>query len=322
VDANLLVDTNLNFVLELRWKEKMVTVAALYQFAPLSDYKDLQAPLTALCHEHGVKGTLLLAEEGINGTIAGTREGIDAVVGLIRSHPLLNNLEYKESAAKRMPFHRLKVRLKKEIVTLGVPGIDPLKKVGTYLDLEEWNAVIQDPDVLLIDTRNDYEYQMGTFKGALNPNTQTFTQFPQFVQEQCDVTRHKKVALFCTGGIRCEKASSYMLEQGFETVYHLKGGILKYLEEMPEERSLWTGDCFVFDERVGVQHGLNLGVYESCRSCRFPISPEDKLSPNYEEGVTCPHCYDEITEEKKKRAQARHLQVKLAEARGQKHIGR
>lgn len=300
----------------------MFTVAALYQFAPLSDYKEIQPPLQKLCDEHGVKGTLLLAEEGINGTIAGTRQGIDSVVSFIRSHPLLNNLEYKESFAKEMPFHRMKVRLKKEIVTLGVPGISPTKKVGTYVEATEWNELIQDPDVIVIDTRNEYEYHMGSFKGAINPETRTFSQFPKFVQENCDVTRHKKVAMFCTGGIRCEKASSYMLEQGFKEVYHLKGGILKYLEEVEEAESLWQGECFVFDERVGVKHKLELGDYESCRSCRFPVSPKDKLSPEYEEGVTCPHCYDTITEARKKRAQARHFQVKLAEARGQKHIGR
>lgn len=300
----------------------MLTVAALYQFAALTDYRDLQKPLQELCDQHGVKGTLLLAEEGINGTIAGTRQGIEEVVGFIQSHPLLNNLEYKESFAKTMPFHRMKVRLKKEIVTLGVPGVSPTKKVGTYVDAKEWNDLIQDPEVIVIDTRNDYEYTMGSFKGAMNPNTQTFTQFPKFVQENCDVTRHKKVAMFCTGGIRCEKASSYMLEQGFSEVYHLKGGILKYLEDIPEEQSLWEGECFVFDERVGVKHGLAIGEYEFCRSCRFPISPQDKLSSKYEEGVSCPHCYDTITEEKKRRAQARHFQVKLAQARGQKHIGR
>lgn len=300
----------------------MLTVAALYQFAPLSDYKEVQAPLQMICDEHGVKGILLLAEEGINGTIAGTREGIDAVVGYIRSHPLLNNLEYKESFAAHPPFRRMKVRLKKEIVTLGIPEISPTKKVGTYVEASEWNDLMQDPDVIVIDTRNDYEYQMGSFHGALNPETKSFSEFPKFVQENCDVTRHKKIAMFCTGGIRCEKASSYMLEQGFEEVYHLKGGILKYLETVPEDASLWDGECFVFDERIGVKHGLEIGEYESCRSCRFPVSPADKHSAKFEEGVTCPNCFDTITDAKRKRAQARHLQMKLAESRGQKHIGR
>ncbi|AIK95874.1 rhodanese-related sulfurtransferase [Candidatus Odyssella acanthamoebae] len=301
----------------------MFKVAALYQFAPLSDcYKAIQAPLQQLCDTHGVKGTLLLAEEGINGTIAGIGEGIDAVVGFIRSNPLLNNLEYKESFAKTMPFHRMKVRLKKEIVTLGVPGISPTKKVGTYVNAKDWNDLIQDPEVIVIDTRNDYECRMGSFEGAINPKTDTFTQFPKFVQENCDVTRHKKVAMFCTGGIRCEKASSYMLEQGFEEVYHLKGGILKYLEDVKEESSLWNGECFVFDERVGVKHGLQLGEHEYCRSCRLPVSPDDKLSAKYEEGITCPNCYDAMTEKKRKRAQARHFQVTLAKSRGLKHIGR
>ena len=300
----------------------MLIVAALYQFAKFDTYKETQKILQDLCDQHEVKGTLLLAEEGINGTIAGTREGIDAVIGFIKSIGIFNNLEYKESHAETMPFHRMKVRLKKEIVTLGVPGVSPTKKVGTYLNPEQWNEMIQDPDVIVIDTRNDYEYHMGTFKGALNPDTQTFTQFPKFVQENCDVTKHKKVAMFCTGGIRCEKASSYMLEQGFEEVYHLKGGILQYLEDMPKEKSLWDGECFVFDERVGIKHGLEIGEYESCRSCRFPVSKTDRMNPKFEEGVSCPHCYDDLTDKKRNRARARHEQVQLAEQRGHKHIGR
>ncbi|MBX3456798.1 MAG: rhodanese-related sulfurtransferase [Candidatus Paracaedibacteraceae bacterium] len=300
----------------------MLVVAALYQFAKFGTYQETQKPLQDLCDQHGVKGTLLLAEEGINGTIAGTRDGIDAVIGFIKSIGIFNNLEYKESHAEAMPFHRMKVRLKKEIVTLGVPDVSPTKKVGTYLNPEQWNEMIQDPDVIVIDTRNDYEYHMGTFKGALNPDTQTFTQFPKFVQENCDVTKHKKVAMFCTGGIRCEKASSYMLEQGFEEVYHLKGGILQYLEDMPEEKSLWDGECFVFDERVGIKHGLEIGEYESCRSCRFPVSKTDRMNPKFEEGVSCPHCYDDLTDKKRARARARHEQVQLAEQRGYKHIGR
>lgn len=300
----------------------MLTVAALYQFAKFDTYEENQQPLRDLCDQHGVKGILLLASEGINGTIAGTRDGIDAVIGFIRSIGIFNNLEYKESLSEIMPFHRMKVRLKKEIVTLGVPGVSPTNKVGTYLSPQEWNDVIQDPDVLVIDTRNNYEYLMGTFKDALNPETKTFSEFPKFVQENCDVTKHKKVAMFCTGGIRCEKASSYMMEQGFEEVYHLKGGILQYLEDVPQEKSLWDGECFVFDERVGITHGLEVGDYKSCRSCRMPVSIEDRTNPKYEENISCHQCYDGLTDEKRQRSQARNLQMKLARERGQKHIGR
>lgn len=299
----------------------MIVVAALYKFALLENFKDLQNPLKELCDAHGVKGTLLLAQEGINGTIAGSRAGIDHVISFIRSNPLLSDLEYKESHADKMPFYRMKVRLKKEIVTLGVPGISPTKKVGTYVSPEEWNQVISDPEVLLIDTRNDYEVEMGTFKGAINPKTDIFSQFPDFVKKNFDPKKHKKVAMFCTGGIRCEKASSYMLEQGFDEVFHLKGGILKYLEVVPSTQSSWVGECFVFDERVGIKHGLEIGEYELCRACRLPISPDDKNSPQYIEGISCSHCFSTKTPAQKKRATDRHKQVLLARSRGEKHIG-
>ena len=300
----------------------MIIVAALYKFAPLPEFRDLQQSLKECCEAGGVMGTLLLAEEGINGTIAGTRQAIDAVMALIRSIPALEDLEYKESHAPQMPFYRLKVRLKTEIVTLGVPGVSPLKKVGTYVAPKEWNDLISNPDVLVLDTRNDYETVMGTFQGDLDPKTKTFRSFPDYVKANLDPAKHKKIAMYCTGGIRCEKASSYMLEQGFEEVYHLKGGILKYLEEVDNQESLWEGECFVFDERVGIKHNLDLGTFELCRSCRQPLAPEDKTSPKFVEGITCPGCFDTISEKSKQRAAERQKQIRLAKQRGQKHIGR
>ena len=299
-----------------------IVVAALYKFASLPDYKDMQAPLLARCHEHGIKGTLLLAQEGINGTVAGSREGIDALLQYLRTDERLADIDHKESFAETMPFYRMKVRLKKEIVTLGVPGIDPNKKVGTYVPPKRWNSLISDPDVLVVDTRNAYEYEIGTFKGAIDPHTETFREFPEFVHKNLDPAKHKKVAMFCTGGIRCEKASAYMLEQGFEEVYHLQGGILKYLEEVPAEESLWEGECFVFDQRVAVKQGLELGDYALCHACRHPVSPEDKLSPEYQEGVSCPHCYAQLSEEKRRSAAERQKQVELALQRGDMHLGK
>lgn len=303
-------------------KAMKIIVAALYKFAPLPNFEMFQQPLKECCEAGGVMGTLLLATEGINGTIAGTREAIDAVISLIRAIPGFETLEYKESFAEKMPFYRLKVRLKNEIVALGVPGISPLKKVGTYVAPKNWNDLISDPEVLVIDTRNDYETVMGTFRGAMDPQTKTFGAFPDFVNTALDPTKHKKVAMYCTGGIRCEKASAYMLEQGFEEVFHLKGGILKYLEDVKEEESLWEGECFVFDERVGIKHNLDLGRFELCRSCRQPITPEDKTSPKFVAGITCPSCFDTISEKSKQRATERQKQIELAKARGHKHIGR
>lgn len=236
-----------------------VVVAALYKFVTLEDYKEMRVPLLAECKKTRILGTLLLAHEGINGTIAGTREDIDLILAHLRSDPRFADLEHKESFVESMPFLRMKVRLKKEIVTLGVPGIDPNKKVGTYVDAKDWNALISDPSVTVIDTRNDYEFEMGTFKNAVNPKTKSFREFPAFAQANLDPAKAPKIAIFCTGGIRCEKASSYLMEQGFSEVYHLKGGILKYLEKVPEEQSLWQGKCFVFDQR-GVLDRENLGT--------------------------------------------------------------
>ncbi|HUX79719.1 MAG TPA: rhodanese-related sulfurtransferase [Alphaproteobacteria bacterium] len=295
-----------------------IFVAALYQFIPFPDFREVQPRLKSLCDQEKIKGILLLADEGINGTVAGSREAIDKLRSYLQTR--FNALEYKESWADEMPFHRMKVRLKKEIVTLGVPGVNPCEKVGTYVAPEDWNDLISDPEVLLIDTRNDYEVKIGSFKKAVNPATPSFTDFPEFVQT-LDKSKHKRVAMYCTGGIRCEKASSYLLSQGFENVYHLKGGILKYLETVPSEKSLWEGECFVFDNRVAVSHGLNLGHFKTCYGCRQPISEDDIASPFYERGVSCPHCYTTLTPEKRNSVRQRQRQEDLARARGEKHIG-
>ena len=285
-------------------------VATFYKFVKLPDFAQMQAPLLAYCQAQGIRGTILLAAEGINGTIAGCRQAIDSVLSFLRSDPRLIDLEHKESHADSPPFDRLKVRLKKEIVTLGLPEIDPSDRVGTYVSPQEWNALISDPEVTLIDARNDYEVSIGTFKGAQNPKTASFRQFPDYVRTHLDPTKHKKVAMFCTGGIRCEKATSLMMAQGFQEVYHLQGGILKYLEEVPPEESLWQGECFVFDQRVAVEHGLEAGTHEMCRSCGHPIAESDKTSPHYQEGISCPHCFDSLTQEKRARQEARQQQMK------------
>jgi UPF0176 protein len=299
--------------------------AALYKFVSMPDYKALQAPILAECQKHHIKGTLLLAEEGINGTIAGLSGDIHAVLTYLRSDPIFagrfTDLEHKESYADNHPFYRMKVKLKKEIVTMGVPNVNPNSTVGTYVKPQDWNAIISDPDVIVLDTRNDYEVHIGTFKGAADPKTATFREFPKYVAENLDKTKHKKVAMFCTGGIRCEKASSYMKEQGFEEVYHLQGGILKYLETVPEAESLWQGECFVFDQRVAVKHGLEVGDYDQCFACRMPLSPEEMQHPHYTPGISCQHCYDKTSEEKKAALTERQKQVILAKARGETHIG-
>ena len=289
-----------------------VVVAALYHFARLAGHEALQQPLADLCDNRSVKGTLLLAREGVNGTIAGSRSAIDAVLAHLRAIPGLEALEHKESSAHKMPFRRMKVRLKKEIVTMGVPDIDPLEGVGAYVDPQDWNKLISDPDTILIDTRNDYEVGIGTFKGAINPETSTFREFPGWVENAGPEDRSKPVAMFCTGGIRCEKATAFMRAKGYENVFHLKGGILKYLEEVPEEESLWQGSCFVFDERVAVTHGLRESDEILCRACRNPVSPEEQASELFEEGVSCPHCHASRSEEDRERLRMRHRQM-LAE---------
>jgi UPF0176 protein len=296
-------------------------VAALYKFVDLPDFAELQAPLKAVCDENAVMGTLLLAIEGINGTIAGPEKAIRAVLSWLKRDPRFSDLEHKESWAEgENPFYRMKVRLKREIVTMGVPGVDPNKEVGTYVDPDEWNALISDPETVVIDTRNDYEVAIGTFKGALNPETVSFREFPDWVKRQEGLHNKPKIAMFCTGGIRCEKASSYLKMEGFEDVYHLKGGILKYLETMPEADSLWEGECFVFDNRVSVGFGLKPGPYDLCHACRMPISEENKLSPQYAEGVSCPHCHDRMSAEQRARFIERQRQIELARQRGEDHI--
>ena len=298
-----------------------VVVCALYKFVQLDNYEALREPLRLTLEENGIRGTLLLASEGINGTVAGSREGIDAMLAWLDQQPGLENIVYKESYDETMPFYRTKVKLKKEIVTMGVEGVDPRKVVGTYVKPKDWNALISDPDVVLIDTRNDYEFQIGTFENAVNPKTDTFREFPQYVKENLDPEKNKKVAMFCTGGIRCEKSTAYLKEQGFEEVYHLEGGILKYLEEVPEEETMWKGECFVFDNRVSVNHKLEKGEYDQCHACRMPITEEEKQDERFEQGVSCPHCFDKYTEEQRRRFVERERQVQLAKSRGEAHIG-
>ena len=299
--------------------------AALYKFVSLPDYRDLQAPLLAVCETRKVKGTLLLAEEGINGTVAGLPEDIHALLDYLRNDAIfqgrLADLEHKESWADRMPFYRMKVRLKQEIVKLGVPEVKPSEMAGTYVRPEDWNALISDPDVIVVDTRNDYEVAIGTFKGAVNPHTKSFTELPDWVAQAKSLREKRKVAMFCTGGIRCEKSTAYLRSQGFDEVYHLQGGILKYLETVPPEDSLWQGECFVFDERVSVGHGLKQGDFQLCRACRYPLSAQDRQSPHYRLGVSCAHCHDKTTPEQKEAFAERQRQVELAEQRRQAHIG-
>ena len=298
-----------------------VIVAALYKFVALPDYRELREPLLDVCLNAGVKGTLLLATEGINGTIAGSRLAIDEVLAYLKSDARFNDIDHKESLDSELPFYRMKVKLKKEIVTMGREGIDPKMLVGHYIEPQDWNALITDPEVTVIDTRNHYECDIGSFEGAINPQTTTFKEMPAFVDQQLDPAKHKKVAMFCTGGIRCEKSTAYLLEQGFDEVYHLKGGILKYLEEVPEEKSLWQGECFVFDNRVAVDHDLNVGSYDQCHGCRHPITEAQKSSPHYQRGVCCPLCYDQLTIDQKERFAERQKQIDLAADRNESHIG-
>lgn len=295
-------------------------VAALYRFATFPEFEQFREPLRACMVEHDVRGTLLLAAEGINGTIAGTREGVDAVIALIEQDPRFTNLAPKESFAAENPFYRTKVKLKREIVTMGVDSIDPNKIVGTYVEPQQWNELIDDPEVLLLDTRNKYEVEIGTFESAVNPQTESFREFPDYVKRNLDPKKHKKVAMFCTGGIRCEKSTNYLLSQGVEEVYHLKGGILKYLEEVPAKQSTWQGECFVFDGRVSVGHGLKEGPHLLCHACRRPILPDDKNRPEYEHGVSCHLCIEETSDEDKARFRERQKQIRLAEARGERHL--
>ena len=299
----------------------MYTVAALYKFTSFDDPSVLKGPLAKLACSHGVKGTLLLAREGINGTIAGMREGIDAVLEHIRGLPGCADLEWKESTASEMPFVRLKVRVKKEIVTMHQPHVDPTAAVGRYVQPEDWNELISDPNVAVIDTRNDYEVAIGSFEGAIDPETRSFSDFPDWWKRNHNRFQGKRIAMFCTGGIRCEKSTNYLISQGVEEVYHLKGGILKYLEEVPEEQSLWHGECFVFDQRVSVGHGLVEGSFDLCHACRRPLSDDDKQDAAYEPGVSCARCLDEHSDADRVRFRERQRQIQLAKSRGRAHLG-
>ena len=296
-------------------------VAALYRFVRLEDYENLRGPLLAFCEARGIRGTLLLAEEGINGTIAGTAQAISEVLAYLKKDDRLADLECKFSYNTDRPFLRMKVKLKKEIVTMGRPGIDPNQSVGRYASPEQWNTLVDDPECLVIDTRNDYEVEIGTFQGAINPNTTSFREFPEWVEKNLDPSKHKKVAMFCTGGIRCEKSTSLLVSMGFEDVWHLQGGILNYLEKTPVEQTRWDGECFVFDSRVSVDHDLEKGSYDQCYACRFPIDDAQKASDLYVPGVSCPRCHDAHSDQQKERFTERQKQIALAKARGEAHIG-
>ncbi|MEY4189856.1 MAG: hypothetical protein RIR17_592 [Planctomycetota bacterium] len=296
-------------------------VSAFYKFAKLIDFQDLKAPFLEFCLSKNINGTILLALEGINGTVAGSRESIDSLMNFLRSDSRLHDIDHKESYTNEPPFDRMKVKLKKEIVPLGVPSVDPNTLVGTYVSPEEWNELISDPEVIIIDTRNDYEFDIGTFKGAIDPNTRRFRDFPSFVNNNLDPEKHQKIAMFCTGGIRCEKASSFMLQQGFKEVFHLKGGILKYLEKIPEDKSLWQGECFVFDQRIAVGNGLIVGNHEQCYACRHPVSAVDRDSHKFRLGVSCPHCFDNLPEKTRARAMERQKQNELAKIRSNNSKG-
>lgn len=295
-------------------------VVTFYRFALLEDFESMQEPIEQFCKKCDVRGIILLAKEGINSTIAGPKEGIYQVLTFLKENERLSNLTWKESYATEQPFRKLRVRLKQEIVKMGVDGIDPNKIVGTYVKPKDWNELICNPDVVVIDTRNDYEVKIGTFKNAIDPDIESFSELPQWVERNIDHESQPKVAMFCTGGIRCEKSTAYLKEQGFEDVFHLEGGILKYLEEVPEDESMWDGQCFVFDERVSVGHGLEVGQYELCRACRIPICDEDKTSEHFQEGVSCPRCYDITTDEQKSRFRERQKQIELARERGESHL--
>ena len=299
----------------------MLTICALYKFTRLDDFEEIQGPLKIFLESLNIRGTLLLAKEGVNGTISGDNDSIMKSLDYLQKDERLVGLEYKFSYSEKPPFKRLKVKLKKEIVTLGVSNIDPIFSSGTYVKPADWNELINDPDVVLIDTRNNYEFEIGSFKGSINPNTETFREFPTYTKNNLEKYRDKKIAMFCTGGIRCEKSTAYLKSKGFENVFHLQGGILKYLEEIKEDESLWEGECFVFDDRVAVKHNLELGKYDQCHACRFPITDEDKEHPHYEKGASCPRCYGTKNSSQVSRYREREKQVQLAKSRGESHIG-
>ncbi len=298
-----------------------VVISTFYQFAPLPDFREMKAPLLEELLRQDVRGTVLLAAEGINGTIAGSRAGVDAVLAAIRADSRLRDLRARESRSGENPFYRTRVKLKKEIVAMGEPALDPRQLAGTYVAPENWNALIDDPEVLLLDTRNRYEVEIGSFENAINPNTDSFREFPDFARKHLDPAKHRKIAMFCTGGIRCEKSTAYLKQRGFEEVYHLRGGILNYLENIPAEDSRWRGECFVFDNRVTVDDHLQPGSFDQCHACRMPISAADKQSPHYRKGVSCPHCHERQSGDRAKRFAERQRQVDLAQTRGEPHIG-
>ena len=295
-------------------------VAALYKFVTFPEFPDFQQPLLNECKANGVMGTILLADEGINGTIAGHQKGIDAILYWLRSHEKFSDIDVKLSHANEAPFYRMKVRLKKEIVSLGVESVDAANNAGTYVDPQDWNDLISDPNVIVVDTRNDYEVAIGTFKGAINPETTNFRQLPTWVDEKLDAKPDAKIAMFCTGGIRCEKSTALLKSNGYENVYHLKGGILKYLEEIPENESLWVGDCFVFDQRVSVKHGLQVGDFDMCHACRMPLSQIELKDARYVAGISCHHCFDKIDDKQRQRFQERQKQMELAKQRSELHL--
>jgi len=299
----------------------MLTICALYKFTRMDDFEEIQSSLKLFLDSLNIRGTLLLAREGVNGTIAGDNDSIMKSLDYLQKDRRLAGLEYKLSYSEKPPFKRLKVKLKKEIVTLGVSDIDPTHSSGTYVKPADWNELINDPDVVLIDTRNNYEFEIGSFKGSINPNTETFREFPDYTKNNLEKYRDKKIAMFCTGGIRCEKSTAYLKSEGFENVFHLQGGILKYLEEVKEDESLWEGECFVFDDRVAVKHNLELGKYDQCHACRFPITEEDKEHPHYEKGASCSRCYGTKNSSQVNRYREREKQVQLAKGRGESHIG-
>jgi UPF0176 protein len=299
----------------------MIVVAALYCFFPFNDYREQGALLKNLCKKEGLKGTLILAEEGINGTVAGSPEGIGQLKAFLFADPRRSSMEYKESVTDKSPFFRMKVHFKAEIVTMGIPHIHPEKDKGEYVDPQEWNALISDPTVFVFDARNSYETKVGRFKEAKDPGIENFRDLPSYIDTQLDPKKHTRIATYCTGGIRCEKATAYLKAQGFEEVYHLKGGILKYLETIPSKESLWEGECFVFDQRIGVEHEVKKGAYVQCHGCRMPLSPEERVAPFYEEGISCLYCYETLTDQKRQRRQERQKQIALAKSRNQAHIG-
>jgi len=297
-----------------------VAIAALYRFVNLDDFEALRQPLLDFMNDQQVRGTLLLAAEGINGTVAGSPAAIENLLDYLRRDPRLLDLDCKLSYGDEVPFQRARVKLKREIVTLGVAGVDP-DQAGTYVEPADWNRLINDPEVTVIDTRNDYESAIGSFENALQANTASFREFPQFARDHLDPARHRKIAMFCTGGIRCEKSTAYLRQQGFDEVFHLRGGILNYLEQVPESESLWRGECFVFDDRVSVNHALEKGSYDQCHACRRPVSAADKANPRYQPGISCPACFDSKTESARGRYREREKQVRLAQQRGEQHIG-